>query len=76
MDSCKTHAQVTKAFLVATDAKTKAEILGNIAKHYGITPQQALEEVTRDGAEHLLDYLPSPLRAAVSVLMQRYQMTA
>lgn len=66
-----TNAQITAAFLAATDAKAKAAILDNIAQHYGITAAEAFDEVTGEGAEHLLDYVTGPERAAARVLMQR-----
>jgi hypothetical protein len=52
--------------------KTKNEILDNIANHYGITREEAFEEVTDTDAEHLLDYVTGATRSATSVLMQRY----
>jgi aminopeptidase C len=61
---------------VATDAKTKSEVLGAIAEHYGISPQEAYAEVVSDGAEHLLDYLTEPIRSAVNVLFQRHRIAA
>jgi hypothetical protein len=64
----------TIQFLTLIDAKTKARILENIANHYGISPEEALEEVTGDGAEHLLDYLTGPVRAAASALMFRHSL--
>jgi hypothetical protein len=66
-----TNAQITKAFLAAIDESAKAEILANVAGHYGISPEEAFQEVTDDEAEHLLDYVTGPLRAATHVLMQR-----
>jgi len=71
-----TNAKINGAFLAATDAKTRTEILGNIAKQYGISQNEAFEEVTDSEAEHLLDYVTGPTRSAVSVLMKRHQMTA
>lgn len=70
------NAQINRAFFAATDAKTKSEVLESIAKHYGISQQEAFEEVTDDHAEHLLDYLTEPTRSAVSVLMQRHRLAA
>ena len=69
-----TNAKINQAFLTATDAQTRALVLNNIAKHYGISPEQALDEVTDDGAEHLLDYVTGPARAGVSVLMKRHRL--
>ena len=66
------NAQINRRFLVATDAATKAEILSNIAKHYGITSAEAYAEVTSNEAEHLLDYVTGPQRAATSLLMKRH----
>jgi hypothetical protein len=68
------HAQTTAAFFATTDAKTKAAVLENIAQHYGITPQQALEEVSDPEAEHLLDYVTGQTRTAVHVLLQRHRL--
>ena len=44
-----------KAFLDILDAKTKGEILGSIAEHYGVNNETIYSEVTSPGAEHLLD---------------------
>jgi len=62
----------TAAFLRAIDGKTRGALLESIARHYGITPAEALAEVTDPDAEHLLDYLTGPARNAASVLMQRH----
>ena len=70
------NAEINRAFLAATDAKTKTAILESIAKHYGISQQNAFDEVVDDGAGHLLDYLVEPTRSAVSVLMQRHRLAA
>ena len=66
------NAAITKAFFAATDAKTKTEILAAIAKHYGISQSEALEEVTDDEAESLLDYLTGSVRTATSLLIKRH----
>ncbi len=66
------NAQTTKAFLAITDAKTKALILNNIAKHYGITSAEAYDEVTDAEAESLLYYVTGPERSATHVLMCRH----
>lgn len=66
------NAQINRSFLTATDAKTKSVILANIAQHYGITQSEAYDEVTDSEADHLLDYVTGPQRAATSVLMQRH----
>ena len=67
-----TNQAINKSFLSVVDAKTSDEVLSAVAKHYGITKEEALEEVTHEDAEHLLDYLTGPVRTAASVLMQRH----
>jgi hypothetical protein len=67
-----TNAQINKAFLAATDAKTRTAILANIANHYGIGLLDAYEEVTDAEAEHLLDYVTGAQRIATSAIMQRH----
>lgn len=66
----------TKAFLGKIDPKTRAEILNNIAKHYGISAKEAEKEVTDPEAGHLLDYLTGPIRAATSLLMKRHSIAS
>ncbi|ALN21805.1 hypothetical protein [Ectopseudomonas mendocina] len=61
-------------FLSKIDSKAKALILESIAAHYGITPEEAYNEVADENAEHLLDYMVEPQRSATSVLMQRHGM--
>jgi hypothetical protein len=63
---------VTKQFLSIIPSQTRNEILDNVANHYGISRQGALEEVTDIDAEHLLDYVTGAMRSATSVLMQRH----
>jgi len=70
------NGQITTKFFSAIDSVTKAAILGNVASHYGISSDEAMEEVTHDEAEHLLDYVTGPQRAATSVLMQRHGVSA
>jgi hypothetical protein len=67
------NGTINKAFLAATDTKTKTEVLSSIAGHYGITKEAAFAEVTDAEAEHLLDYLTGPTRTALSVLMKRHR---
>lgn len=67
-----TNSETTKKFFAVIDANTKSEILANIAGHYGISQETAFDEVTDHDAEHLLDYVTGPQRAATSILMQRH----
>jgi hypothetical protein len=67
-----TNQEINKKFLSITAVETRDEVLLAVANHYSITMAEALEEVTQDGAEHLLDYLTGTLRAAISMLMSRH----
>lgn len=62
------------AFFTAITAEARNSILGAIATNYGITLSEALDEVTHEEAEHLLDYLTGAARASASVLMQKHGM--
>ena len=62
------------AFLSAITAEARNSILTAIATNYGIALNEALDEVTHDESEHLLDYLTGAARAAASVLMQKHGM--
>mgnify|MGYP003405629814 CR=1 FL=1 len=73
LGSNMTNGNFTIAFLKSIDKRTKNEILSNIAKHYGITDEEAYEEVTDKDAENLLDYVTGPTRAATSVLVQKFK---
>ncbi len=74
MTATASHSDTTKAFFALTSNTAKNEILAAIAKHYQISPAEALEEVTGDEAEHLLDYLTGSVRTATHVLMQRHRL--
>lgn len=63
------NAHINSQFLFAIDAKTRAAVLENIAAHYGISAMEALEEVTNEESEHLLEYVTGPERAATGLLM-------
>ncbi|KAB7891448.1 hypothetical protein [Poseidonibacter ostreae] len=65
----KTNSEKNKAFLKAIDSQSKNDILDNIAKHYGITNDEAEDEVTDDEAEHLLDYITGNQRNGAYALM-------
>jgi hypothetical protein len=71
-----TNQAINKKFLSVTDAKIRDDVLSAVANHYGITKDAALEEITHDEAEHLLDYLTGTVRTAISVLMLRHGLTA
>ena len=64
------NAKINKAFLNFTDAATRAAILQNVASHYEISVDEAYEELTSGGAEHLLDYITDPLRWQIARAMR------
>lgn len=68
------NGETTRTFLSIIDPETKRLILENIATHYGSTSDEAFAEVCDPEAEHLLDYVTGPTRAATSVLMQKYRL--
>ena len=47
-------------------------ILDNIANHYGISRDEAFEEVVDDEAEHLFEYVTGVERNATLILMKQY----
>lgn len=69
-----TNSNFTIAFLNSIDLKTKNEILSNIANHYGVTNQQAYEEVIDEDAENLIDYITGSIRSSVSVLVKQFKL--
>jgi hypothetical protein len=68
-DTTMTNADMTKKFFGATTVHVRDLILRNIAEHYGVTWQDALDEVTQDEAECLLDYVTGPERDRTMRLM-------
>lgn len=69
------NATVNTAFLASLDSKVKNEILTNIANHYGITTQEAFEEITDPEAESIMDYLTGNVRATASLFFRNFKMT-
>ena len=65
------NGQKNQIFLAAVDSRINHQILDSIAKHYGITRQAALLEVTDEEAENLLEYLNVEIRSATSLIMRR-----
>ena len=66
------NSAITQRFFTLIDTKTKNEIVASVAAHYGISQDEALEELIDEDAESLLDYLVGSVRSATSVLMQRH----
>ena len=67
-----TNYITTIAFLNWLDLKTKNEILLNIANHYGISTQEAFDEVTDKDALCLMDYITGGIRPAVSLFYNTF----
>lgn len=65
-------ANSNKAILSIIEPRARTMILEAVAMHYGISPDEAYDEVTDVDAEHLLEYLVEPQRSATSVLIQRH----
>ena len=68
-----TNSKFTIAFLNSLDRKTKNEILSNIANHYGITIDEAYDEVTDVEAENIMDYITGSIRGAVSLFYNKFK---
>lgn len=68
------NATITRKFFSLTNAETQQAVLENIAKHYGISMNEALAEVTDDEAESLLDYVTGPLRVKVLAIYLRHDL--
>jgi len=62
----------TTMFLETISETAKNLILDNIANHYGISRDEAFEEVVDDEAEHLLEYVTGVERNATLILMKKY----
>jgi hypothetical protein len=59
------------AFLISLDNRTANAIVENIAQNYGISTEEALDEILAEDAEDILEYLRGSVRAATSVLLQK-----
>jgi len=66
-----TNAQSNAVFLNKIGKSASNEILDSIGRHYGISRNEAFEEVTDDEAEMILEYMTGVERLAASVLAQR-----
>jgi hypothetical protein len=69
LDTKMTNSEKTIRFFELTGTEIKTEVLTVIAKHYGITNEEAFEEVTNSEAEHLCDYIVGPMRSHVHKFM-------
>ncbi len=63
------NTQINAVFFETVSDETKDLVLTNIAKHYGCTKDEALEELLDEDAEHLLEYMSGNGRCAIARLM-------
>lgn len=66
------NSSINRQFLNSLDSESRLEVLSNISSHYGLSVEEAFEEVTGEDAEHLLDYLTGSLREDAQSLMSRH----
>lgn len=52
-----TQGKINEEFMLSLDNKTCTAIIKSIAKHYGATIDDAMDEFCGDDAEHILDYI-------------------
>lgn len=56
-------------FLSVIDKESKDAILSSIAKHYGISVEEAFAEVSDEESHDLLEYMIEPLRSGAHFMM-------
>lgn len=66
------NSQINQLFLASTTPQMKAIILSNIAKHYGISNNEAFEEIIDEDAENIMDYVTGNERPAIHVIYQKF----
>ena len=70
-----TNSQINRAFIASTTPQMKNIILSNIAKHYGISPADAEDEIFDEEAENIMDYITGNERPAFHVIYQKFIQT-
>ncbi|GAB1462274.1 hypothetical protein [Pedobacter sp.] len=68
-----TNSQFNIAFLNWVQPATKQAILTNIANHYGISADNAYNEVVDEDAENILDYVTGSLRNATNYMVKKFK---
>lgn len=66
------NAQINIEFLKSLDLKIKNQILSNIANHYGISNDDAYNEIVDPDAESIMDYVTGPIRSTVSLFFNKF----
>ena len=67
-----TTAQINKAFLNSLDSRIVKEIMSNISNHYGITTEEAYDELFDNEAESIMDYITGNIRQSVSLFYNKF----
>jgi hypothetical protein len=75
INQLKNNGKINEAFLLTLDGKTYQEIVGSMAKHYGISIDQATDELIADEAENILEYLQGGVRKGCSALFQKWKLS-
>jgi hypothetical protein len=66
------NGKINESFLLSLDGKTYQMVVGNMANHYGISIDEATDELINNEAENILEYLRDGIRSATSVLFQKW----
>ena len=69
------NGKINELFLSTLDGKTYQEIVGSMANHYGITIDQATDELIDEDAENILEYLQGGVRRGCSALFQKFKLS-
>jgi len=64
----------TQVFLLSLSNELCNEILDNVAENYGITKEEAYQEITDPDAENLMDYITGEKRAAIHLVYKKFQL--
>jgi len=69
-----TQGKINEMFLEVLDTKTCNAVIENIAAHYGISVNDAIDEVIDDEAESIMDYLTGSVRTATSLFYNQFKL--
>ena len=67
-----TTAKLNQLFLNSITPEMNLIVLSNIANHYGISNEDAKNEILDEEAESIMDYITGSTRSAISVIYQRF----
>ena len=69
------NGKINEAFLMTLTESLYQQIVGSMAKHYGISIDSATEELIDSDSENILEYLTGEIRTATSVLFQKWKLS-